>query len=64
VLDVLGGACVGQASGQVGQHPEGYVEFADGEQARVLVESAGPEIDDQRLRADLPSHRVAGSREG
>ena len=31
VRDILGGARVGQSSGQVGQDTEGYVEFANGE---------------------------------
>ena len=51
VFDVLGGARVGQASGEVGQDAEGHVEFADGEEAGVLDETAGLEIDDERLRA-------------
>ena len=59
VLDEERGAGVGQALGEIGQDAEPDIELADGEEAGVLDEASGGEIDDDRLRAGGPSHRVA-----
>jgi hypothetical protein len=59
VLNVARRARVGQAGGQVGENAEGNVELSHGEQSGVLDKTACGEVNNERLRADRPGHRVA-----
>ena len=59
VLNAARRARVGQSGGQVGEDAQGDVELTDGEQAGVLDQTAGGEVNDERLRGDRPGHTVA-----
>jgi hypothetical protein len=59
VLDVLGGAGVGEPAGQLGNDTQGLLQGADGQQPGIGDDAAAIEGDVELLRADGPQGKVA-----